>query len=603
MITGNDTSSNSNHAHSDIKPTHDTKSVTEGRDFKLFVDHGSEITYCDVKPPFTEQHLTHSKIQGMSTKSVFEIDNARARLVMRENHCEVTISNARKKDTGKWDFQVSSAKDIRQFSQPRHLLHTVHYIFSVYVDNIHKPAQNNPNDTNISTTSEFDYASENGKCWDSRLSILTSRSDMEQNGWAFANVGRSVVPRSGRHDDKCGKDSWYGWKTPDAKVPASVSAFFLGSGSAVLDFGNCHVAGSIDVFLEHAENDVATKIDTAMAMRTSRKVSFEFREGTILNITTKGGIIKLNRLSISCNGQCCSKIRIGSKVLAETKLPRLMGYYQHHKNDSNGKPVWMNGDNNFLFLDSNGFWSIGDDYNTTSGAIHHYSCKAGCPELCSDEWSYTNPGWSTNKTVDVSCAFSPEIKGITNSLEMASIGPTDSGGVHIWNGNSYYFNTLPTYLDHASFFRIPHPISRRQNFEIKIYRPSTIFMAWYSSHAPNYNGGLEKDGWKRFSDSISTTWATLSYVYMKTFKSNGRTRIPFNSLSNSYFYGTIFIRDGTHANYGGHKLCNVNCSPCTTSSCYCSVSQLTNQCGGQCGCGNYQCEKCNCTAAPVCQIF
>ena len=67
-ITGNDTSSNSNHAHSDIKPTHDTKSVTEGRDFKLFVDHGSDITYCDVKPPFTEEHLSHSTIEGMSKK-------------------------------------------------------------------------------------------------------------------------------------------------------------------------------------------------------------------------------------------------------------------------------------------------------------------------------------------------------------------------------------------------------------------------------------------------------------------------------------------------------------------------------------------------------
>ena len=186
---------------------------------------------------------------------------------------------------------------------------------------------------------------------------------------------------------------------------------------------------------------------------------------------------------------------------------------------------------------------------------------------------------------------------------MASVGPIDSGGVHVWNGNSYHFNNLPTYLDHANFFRIPFPIYRRQSFEITIYRPSTIFIAYHSSYAPGFNGGLEKDGWKQFRESIYTSWSTLNYVYMKTFKSNGRTRIPFNSLSNSYFYGTIFIRDGTHANYGGHKLCNVNCSPCTTSSCYCSVSQLTNQCGGQCGCGNYQCEKCNCTAAPVCQIF
>ena len=115
----------------------------------------------------------------------------------------------------------------------------------------------------------------------------------------------------------------------------------------------------------------------------------------------------------------------------------------------------------------------------------------------------------------------------------------------------------------------------------------------------NFNFKILPSGnWMWYSEE-----ARMVKVRWQCIKSNGRTRIPFNSLSNSYFYGTIFIRDGTHANYGGHKLCNVNCSPCTTGACYCSVSQLTNQCGGQCGCGNYQCEKCNCTAAPICQIF
>ena len=47
-MTGVDQSTNSNNAHSDTKPTHDRKSVTEGRTFKLFVDHGKDITYCDV---------------------------------------------------------------------------------------------------------------------------------------------------------------------------------------------------------------------------------------------------------------------------------------------------------------------------------------------------------------------------------------------------------------------------------------------------------------------------------------------------------------------------------------------------------------------------
>ena len=469
LITGNrydedtDSSSNTNNDHLDSKPTPDRRSVNEGRTFKLFIDHGSDISYCDVKPPFTDEHLTDSKIEGMSKSSVFQIDNKRAKLKMSGGHCEVTISDARTKDTGKWDFQVSTAKNIRQFGQRHDLHHTMHYIFLVSVDKLNEPTTKDINDKEITTTSVNGDTSAIGHCWDSRLSKLISRSSMEQNGWAFANVGRAVVARSGRHDENCGKDSWYGWKIPGAKDPASVSALFHGAGSAVLDFGNCHVMGSIDVFLGHAENEVATKIDTTMAMETSRKVSFQFREGTILNITTTGGIIKLNRLSISCSVQCCSNIRIGSKDLADTKLPRSMGHYQKYKNDSIGNPVWKKGDNDFLFLDKNGFWSIGNSYNTTSGTIYHPTCRTDCPEQCSDDWAYSNPGWATNKTVDVLCARSPEIKGtfgtnLPNDLDIAIVGPTNSEGVLIWSNNKYNFNGLPTYLEYAYFFRIPAPI-------------------------------------------------------------------------------------------------------------------------------------------------
>ena len=125
---------------------------------------------------------------------------------------------------------------------------------------------------------------------------------MQQNGWAFKNIGTSIETRSGIHDDKCGKDSWYGWKTPGSEGLGSLSAIFLGSGSAVLNFGNCHVMGTIEVFLSNTKNKTRTKMAIARANDKNNNIAFNFTEGTILNITTDGGIVKLNSLVISCKG-------------------------------------------------------------------------------------------------------------------------------------------------------------------------------------------------------------------------------------------------------------------------------------------------------------
>ena len=152
----------------------------------------------------------------------------------------------------------------------------------------------------------------------------------------------------------------------------------------------------------------------------------------------------------------------GRSKTAGAKRPKL--------NEASTKTATRNVVNSFLFSDRNGFWSIGNDYNTTSGAVYHPTCKTDCPELCSDDWSYTNPGWATNQTVDVSCTRSPEIDGINNELDIASTGSTDAGGVLVWTDQSYYFNTLPTYLNHASFFKVPWRINHGNKFEITIYR-------------------------------------------------------------------------------------------------------------------------------------
>ena len=45
--------------------------------------------------------------------------------------CEVTISSPTSADNGTWDFQVSSAKFLRQFGNKAY---TKHYVYSVTVE-------------------------------------------------------------------------------------------------------------------------------------------------------------------------------------------------------------------------------------------------------------------------------------------------------------------------------------------------------------------------------------------------------------------------------------------------------------------------------------
>ena len=53
--------------------------------------------------------------------------------------------------------------------------------------------------------------------------------------------------------------------------------------------------------------------------------------------------------------------------------------------------------------------------------------------------------------------------------------------------------------------------------------------------------------------------------------------------------------------YIGHTECEKNCSPNNVyGATTCSLQMLQNGCIGYCGCGNYKCEKCDCSKAPVC---
>ena len=116
-------------------------------------------------------------------------------------------------------------------------------------------------------------------------------------------MGKTLETRSSIHDDRCGNDTWYGWKTPGSDGQASVSTLFQGSGSARLSIKNCHVSGSIDVRLSTKKNRTESKIATALANGKNYEASFDFVEGTVLSIIAKGGIVKMNFLSILCSGK------------------------------------------------------------------------------------------------------------------------------------------------------------------------------------------------------------------------------------------------------------------------------------------------------------
>ena len=116
-------------------------------------------------------------------------------------------------------------------------------------------------------------------------------------------MSKTVEVRSGLHEDKCANNTWYGWKTPGSEGVASVSALFLGSGSASLEFENCHDFGSIVVFLNHKQSRTQSKIAIAVANGKKTQVKFNFKQGSVLNITAVGGIVKLYSLSISCSGK------------------------------------------------------------------------------------------------------------------------------------------------------------------------------------------------------------------------------------------------------------------------------------------------------------
>ena len=126
---------------------------------------------------------------------------------------------------------------------------------------------------------------------------------MSENGWNIMvkcdnspdeeNV--DVCGSEADYDDQCGSEkNWYGWS------PASVgkiTAYLKGSGNLTLDFGNCNTNGKVKVYLD---NDLKA---TAPENTDSIIESFNFTQGSLLEIEEEVGIIRLNSIAFECKGK------------------------------------------------------------------------------------------------------------------------------------------------------------------------------------------------------------------------------------------------------------------------------------------------------------
>ena len=149
----------------------------------------------------------------------------------------------------------------------------------------------------IVITDPTEPTEEGTRCWDMRLSDLSNKSTMGQNGWAFENKVAGLQTRYGPYQEECKESTFYEYGL------GSVTAVFHGSRSATLGFGNCFLTGMVEVLLyDHNNVTNATKISVAQASEKSKHVTFDFQGGSMLSITTNKGIMALNSLDISCGG-------------------------------------------------------------------------------------------------------------------------------------------------------------------------------------------------------------------------------------------------------------------------------------------------------------
>ena len=73
-------------------------------------------------------------------------------------------------------------------------------------------------------------------------------------------------------------------------------------------------------------------------------------------------------------GNCCRHIKVSSTDMKNSKLPNMMGYYTLYKSRLNesenqdpkfeGRDIWKNGNDVYLYQDLEGFWSVSNQSST-----------------------------------------------------------------------------------------------------------------------------------------------------------------------------------------------------------------------------------------------
>ena len=116
---------------------------------------------------------------------------------------------------------------------------------------------------------------------------------MKDGGW----IVDGAPEHANKYAGMCGDfDTFWGYAY-GAKV-GYVEATFQGSGTAILNFGNCYFMGVTNVYL----NDVL--IGSAASNDKSVVISFKYNRDDVLKITEEGvGILKINSLKL----EACEK--------------------------------------------------------------------------------------------------------------------------------------------------------------------------------------------------------------------------------------------------------------------------------------------------------
>ena len=112
---------------------------------------------------------------------------------------------------------------------------------------------------------------------------------MISNGWAICtdNINATVYQSS------CEPPMTF-WGYNYGQSYGGCVARFMGSGKAILDFGNCWKSGTTQVFLNNST------LKTATSLENSSIVTFNYSKGDMLRLEEiNTGIVKINSLKLS----------------------------------------------------------------------------------------------------------------------------------------------------------------------------------------------------------------------------------------------------------------------------------------------------------------